>query len=52
MCYCLPLCCEQQQNDKPMRIPRLKIAGEEQKAEWQAAEKRREMRMQRRKEGF
>ena len=40
------------ENDKPMRIPRLKIEGEEQKAEWQAAEKRREMRVQRRKEGF
>lgn len=40
------------ENDKPMRISRLKIEGEEQKAEWQAAEKRREMRVQRRKEGF
>ena len=40
------------EKDKPCRIPRLTIKSEEEKAEWEAAEKRREMRMHRRKEGF
>ena len=40
------------ENDKPMRIPRLKIQTMEEQAEWEMAEKRREMRLQRRREGF
>ena len=40
------------EKDKPCRIPRLTIKSEEEKAEWEAAEKRREMRMHRRKEGI
>lgn len=40
------------ENDKPKRVPRLILETEEEKAEWEAAEKRREMRMLRRKEGF
>lgn len=40
------------ENDKPKRVPRLILETEAEKAEWEAAEKRREMRMLRRKEGF
>ncbi|OUP80040.1 acyl-CoA thioesterase [Lachnoclostridium sp. An169] len=40
------------ENDRPKPVPRLILETEEEKAEWEAAKKRREMRMQRRKEGF
>lgn len=40
------------ENDKPTRVPRLILETESEKAEWEAAQKRREMRMMRRKEGF
>lgn len=39
-------------NDKPTRVPRLILEGEEERAEWEAAEKRREMRIKRKEEGF
>ena len=41
-----------QKMDRPKRVPRLVIRSEEEKAEWEAAEKRREMRMKRKAEGF
>ena len=40
------------ENDKPKVVPRLILESEEEKAEWEAAQKRREMRMKRRTEGF
>lgn len=40
------------ENDRPKRVPRLALESEEERAEWEAAEKRREMRMRRREEGF
>lgn len=40
------------ENDKPKRVPRLILESEEEKAEWEAAEKRREMRIKRKEEGF
>ena len=40
------------ENDKPTRVPRLVLNKEEEKAEWDAAEKRREMRKKRKQEGF
>ena len=40
------------ENDKPKRVPRLILGSEEERAEWEAAEKRRAMRMRRREEGF
>ena len=40
------------ENDKPKRVPRLAVRTEQEKAEWEAAEKRRQMRMQRKTEGF
>ena len=40
------------ENDKPKRVPRLILETEAEKAAWEAAEKRREMRMRRKKEGF
>lgn len=40
------------ENDKPKHVPRLILETEEEKWEWEAAEKRREMRMKRRQEGF
>lgn len=40
------------ENDKPKQVPELRIDAEEEKAEWEAAKKRREMREKRRKEGF
>ena len=39
------------ENDKPKRVPRLILESEEEKAEWEAAEKRREMRIKRKEEG-
>ena len=40
------------ENDKPKRVPRLILETEAEKAEWEAAEKRRVMRLRRKKEGF
>lgn len=40
------------ENDKPVPVPRLILETEMEKAEWEAAEKRREMRSQRKVEGF
>lgn len=40
------------ENDRPKRVPRLVVETESEKAEWEAAEKRREMRMRRKTEGF
>lgn len=40
------------ENDKPKKAPRLIIETEEERAEWEAAEKRREMRIKRKEEGF
>ena len=40
------------ENDKPKPVPRLIIETEAEKAEWEAAKKRREMRMKRNEEGF
>ena len=40
------------ENDKPKQVPRLVLETEAQRAEWKAAEKRREMRMRRKAEGF
>lgn len=40
------------ENGKPKRVPRLALTTESERAEWQAAEKRREMRMKRKAEGF
>ena len=40
------------ENEKPVEVPRLKLETEEEKAEWALAEKRAEMRKQRRKEMF
>ena len=40
------------ENEKPKRVPRLILETEAEKAEWEAGEKRREMRMKRKKEGF
>ena len=40
------------ENDKPKPVPGLIVESESEKAEWEAAEKRREMRMRRKKEGF
>lgn len=40
------------ENDRPSPVPRLILEKEEEKAEWEAAKKRREMRMRRREEGF
>lgn len=39
-------------DDKPTRVPRLILDSEEERAEWEAAEKRREMRVKRKEEGF
>ena len=38
--------------DRPKRAPRLIVETESEKAEWEAAEKRREMRRRRKTEGF
>lgn len=40
------------ENDKPKMVPRLILESEEERAEWEAAEKRREMRIKRKEEGF
>lgn len=40
------------ENDKPKRVPRLILENEAEQAEWKAAEKRREMRIKRKEEGF
>ncbi len=40
------------EHDKPQRIPALLLETEEEKWEWEAAKKRREMRIKRREEGF
>ena len=40
------------ENDRPKRVPRLAVETESEKAEREAAEKRREMRMRRKTEGF
>lgn len=40
------------ENDKPKRVPRLILETEAEAAEWLAAEKRRQMRMKRKEEGF
>ena len=40
------------ENDHPIQVPGLIIETEEQRGEWEAAQKRREMRKLRRKEGF
>lgn len=40
------------ENEKPVEVPRLKLETEEEKAEWILAEKRAEIRKQRRKEMF
>ena len=40
------------ENDRPKRVPRLILETESEKAEWEAAQKRREMRLRRKAEGF
>lgn len=40
------------ENEKPVEVPHLKLETEEEKAEWALAEKRAEIRKQRRKEMF
>ena len=40
------------ENDRPKRVPRLVLRTVEEKAEWDAGKKRREMRMKRKEEGF
>ena len=40
------------ENEKPVEVPRLRLETEEEKAEWTLAEKRAEIRKQRRKEMF
>lgn len=40
------------ENDRPRRVPRLTLETEEEKAEWEAAKKRREIRIKRKEEGF
>ena len=40
------------ENDKPCAVPRLILEGEEEKAEWEAAKRRRVMRKMRKEEGF
>ncbi|MGN0599994.1 MAG: acyl-CoA thioesterase [Oscillospiraceae bacterium] len=40
------------ENEKPVEVPRLRLETEEEKAEWALAEKRAEIRKQRRKEMF
>lgn len=39
-------------NDKPIRVPRLVVSTESEKAEWEGAMKRSELRKKRRKEGY
>jgi len=40
------------EHDNPCPVPKLEITTEEEKAEWEAAQKRRDMREKRRTEGF
>ena len=40
------------ESDKPVAVPKIILETEEDKAEWDAAEKRREMRSQRKAEGY
>lgn len=40
------------ENDKPASVPKLILETESEKAEWEAAEKRREMRSQRKVQGY
>ena len=40
------------ENDKPVKVPQLILETEEEKTEWEAAQKRREMRTQRKAEGY
>lgn len=40
------------ENDKPCSVPKLLLESEEEKAEWEAAKKRRDMRKKRKEEGF
>lgn len=40
------------ENDRPRRVPRLVLETETEKEEWKGAEKRREIRMRRKEEGF
>lgn len=40
------------ENDKPVEVPRLILETEEEKAEWESAQRRKEMRDQRKVEGF
>lgn len=40
------------ENDKPKRVPRLILETEAEKTEWEAAEKRKDMRTRRKREGF
>ena len=40
------------ENDRPKPAPKLILETEAEKAEWEAAKKRREMRMKRKEEGF
>lgn len=40
------------EKDRPMRVPRLILETEEERAEWEAGQKRREMREKRKEEGF
>ena len=40
------------ENDKPVAVPKLILETEAEKVEWEAAEKRREMRSQRKVEGY
>ena len=40
------------ENDKPCPVPKLLLDSEEEKAEWEAAKKRRDMRKKRNEEGF
>lgn len=40
------------ENDRPKRVPRLILETESERAEWEAGQKRRDMRMRRKTEGF
>ena len=40
------------ENDKPKPVPGLIVESESEKAEWEAAKKRREMRLRRKEEGY
>lgn len=40
------------ENDKPMEVPRLILETEEAKTEWESGKKRRDMRIQRKMEGY